>query len=161
MAIELRDQLSSVVGSSAGMVRYQIGKAAGKADARHYFEKTEVQDTILKLAMGLTSFALNGYANVTILPETSPSPDNNFLPVYDQDNSYEADAHIKARILADGPVDFFTVGYSAGWCTESFSTTGSKGSYLQSHGRSAVQNSNRSSRRIRERVKEIKAIYQV
>jgi son of sevenless-like protein len=144
------------------VVIYQIGKAAGKADARHYFEKTGIQDTILKLAMGPTSFALNGYANVTILPETSPTPDDNFLLVYDQGNSYEADAHIKARIIADGPVDFFTVGYSAGWCTESFGVQlEAKEVTCRAMGDPQCRIVIAPPRRIRGRVKEIKAIYQV
>ncbi|MCK5786737.1 MAG: XylR N-terminal domain-containing protein [Candidatus Sabulitectum sp.] len=160
MAIALKDQLTSVLGSSAGVVIYQIGKAAGAADARYYFEKTGTEDTILKLAMGPTSFALNGYANVTILPETTPTTDENFLLVYDQGNSYEADAHLKAGLISDTPVDFFTVGYSAGWCTESFGVQlEAKEITCKAMGDPQCRIVIAPQRRIRERVKEIKTIY--
>ena len=160
MAIALKEQLSSVLGSSAGVVIYQIGKAAGAADAKYYFKKTGTQDVILRLAMGPTSFALNGYANVTILPETSPTPDDDFLLVYDQLNSYEADAHIKAGISSKSPVDFFTVGYSAGWCTESFGVQlEAKEITCKAMGDPQCRIVIAPPRRIRERVKEIRAIY--
>jgi son of sevenless-like protein len=162
MAIALLDQLSSVLGSSAGVIIYQVGKAAGAADARYYFEKTGTEDPILRLTMGPTSFALNGYANVTILPETTPTPDENFLLVYDESNSYEADAHIKAGLKADSPVDFLATGYSAGWCAEAFGVQlDAKEITCKAMGDPQCRIVMAPPSRIRERVKEIKAIYPV
>ena len=160
MAIAMKDQLSTVLGSSAGVVIYQIGKAAGASDARYYFKKTGAEDIILRLAMGPTSFALNGYANVTILPETNPSPDENFLLVYDQANSCEADAHLATGVTCMAPVDFLNVGYSAGWCTESFGVPlEAKEIACKAMGASQCRIVIAPARRIRDRVKEIKAIY--
>ncbi len=65
------------------MVIYQTGKATGAADARFYFEKTGMTDPSIRLAMGPVTFAYGGYANVKILEESSPVPDEDFLLVYD------------------------------------------------------------------------------
>ncbi len=120
MAIAIKEQLTSVIGPSAGVVIYQIGKATGAADAKFYFEKANIQDPAQRLAMGPVSFAFGGYANVTILPDSIPAPNEDFLLVYDHPNSYEAEAHIKRGITTTSPVDFLNAGYSAGWCSEAF-----------------------------------------
>lgn len=120
MAIALKEQLTSVLGPGAGVVIYQIGKATGSADAKFFFSKTGTEDPAMRLAMGPVSFAFGGYANVTILDDSSPSPDEDFLLVYDHPNSYEAEAHLKAGIKTDSPVDFLNAGYSAGWCSEAY-----------------------------------------
>ncbi len=115
MAIALKDQLTTVLGSGAGVVIYQFGKATGAADAKFYFNKLNITDPALRLALGPVGFAFGGYANVTILPESNPEPNENFILVYDHPNSYEVEAHLEAGIKSDTPVDFMNAGYSAGW----------------------------------------------
>ena len=160
MAIAMKEQLTSVLGPGAGVVIYQIGKATGAADAKYYFGKTGVKDPAQRLAMGPVSFALGGYANVTILPESSPAPNDDFLLVYDHPNSYEAEAHLKAGISSDKPVDFLNSGYSAGWCSEAFGLKlEAKEITCKAMGDAQCRFVMAPSRRIRDRVKEIKARY--
>ena len=120
MAVGLKQQLERVLGKGAGVVIYQFGKACGTSDARYYFGKLDIKDPEMRLALGPVGFALGGYAIVDILPESAPSPDENYILVYDHPNSYEADAYIHSNIKADSPVDFLNAGYSAGWCSEAF-----------------------------------------
>ena len=120
MAVALRLQLEKVLGSSTPTIIYQFGKACGTADARFYFEKTGVEDPIMKLALGPVAFALGGYAKVKVLPQSAPAPNDEFLMVYDHPNSYEAQAFINGGIKTTKPVDHMNAGYSAGWCTEAF-----------------------------------------
>ena len=158
MAIAMKEQLTDVLGPGAGVVIYQIGKAIGAADAKYYFEKTGAQDPAMCLAMGPVSFALGGYANVTILPESSPVPSDDFLLVYDHPNSYEADAHLQAGISADKPVDFLNAGYSAGWCSEAFGRKlEAKEISCKATGDAQCRFVMAPARRLRDRVKEVKA----
>lgn len=160
MAIAMKSQLTSVLGPGAGVVIYQIGKATGAADAKYYFEKTGVTDPGVRLAMGPVSFALGGYANVTILPESAPTPNDDFMLVYDHPNSYEAEAHIKAEISSDVPVDFLNAGYSAGWCSQAFGLKlEAKEISCKAMGHAQCRFVMAPGRRLRDRVKEMKALY--
>jgi len=160
MAVALRHQLESVLGPGAGVAIYQIGKATGAADARYYFEKTGIQDQELKLAMGPVIFALGGYATVKILPESALIPNEDFLLVYDHPNSYEAEAHIKAGLPVNKPVDFLNAGYSAGWCSEAFNLKlEAKEITCIAMGDSQCRFVMAPCSQLRNRVKEIKAKY--
>lgn len=120
MAVALKSQLDQVLGSGAGTVIYQFGKACGSADALFYFKKLGVQDPALRLALGPVGFALGGYAVVKILPDSAPAPNDDYILVYDHPNSYEAEAHMATGVVSRTPVDFLNAGYSAGWCSEAF-----------------------------------------
>lgn len=160
MAIAMKEQLTSVLGPGAGVVIYQIGKATGAADAKYYFEKLGTQDPAQRLAMGPVSFALGGYANVSILPESAPAPNEEFLLVYDHPNSYEAEAHIRTGITAKMPVDFLNAGYSAGWCSEAFSLKlEAKEITCKAMGDSQCRFVMAPSHRLRDRIKEMKTRY--
>lgn len=160
MAIAMKQQLTSVLGPGAGVVIYHIGKATGAADAKYYFKKTGVQDPAQRLAMGPVSFALGGYANVTILPESAPAPNEDFLLVYDHPNSYEAEAHLKTGISTTMPVDFLNAGYSAGWCSEAFGLKlEAKEISCKAMGDPQCRFVMAPSHRLRERVKEMKTLY--
>ncbi len=162
MAIALREQLTSVLGPGAGVVIYQTGKATGAADARFYFEKTGMTDPSIRLAMGPVTFAYGGYANVKILEESSPSPDEDFLLVYDHPNSYEAEAHLKAGIKPSSPVDFMNAGYSAGWCSEAYGLKlEAKEISCRAMGHEQCLFVMAPVKRLRERVAEIRAKYPV
>lgn len=160
MAIALKEQLTSVLGPGAGVVIYQIGKATGAADAQFYFKKTATEDPAMRLAMGPVTFAYGGYANVKILEDSSPSPDEDFLLVYDHPNSYEAEAHIQAGLKPDSPVDFLNAGYSAGWCSEAYGLKlEAKEISCKAMGQDQCRFVMAPTKRLRDRVKEIKAKY--
>jgi predicted hydrocarbon binding protein len=120
MALHLREELERVVGPAADTVIYRFGKACGAADAAYYFERHPQDSPAQRLAMGPVAFALGGYAVVQVLPESSPSPDEDFLLTYDHPNSYEAEAYIRSGNRPEGPVCSLNSGYSAGWCGKAF-----------------------------------------
>ncbi|HOP25899.1 MAG TPA: XylR N-terminal domain-containing protein [Candidatus Sabulitectum sp.] len=118
MASALHQQLKSVLGPGADVAIYQTGKSIGADDASYYLEKTRSGECSIRLAVGPVTFAFQGLAKVNILEDSSITPDEDFLLVYEHPNAFEAEAVMQRGIQVDGPVDFFNAGYSAGWCSE-------------------------------------------
>jgi two-component sensor histidine kinase len=65
-------------------------------------------------------FAYTGWATVEILPESNPTPDDEFFLKFRHHNSFEAQAWKRAGRSSDIPVCTMSCGYSSGWCEESF-----------------------------------------
>ena len=99
---------------------FDMAHAIGKADARSFYLKMNVSKPVEKLSAGPIHFAYTGWAFVKILPESHPSPDENYFLIYDHPFSFEADTWIKSGEKADFPVCIMNAGYSSGWCEESF-----------------------------------------
>ena len=99
---------------------FDISHALGKADAKKFHSKMNVTDTIEKLSAGPAHFAYSGWALVDLLPESNPTPDEDFFLIYDHHFSFEAEEWIKNKKPADFPVCTMNAGYSSGWCEESF-----------------------------------------
>lgn len=100
--------------------RFDIAHVLGKKDALSFHERMNLKDPIEKLSAGPVHFAYTGWANVEILPESNPSPDEHFFLKYYHHNSFEAQAWKKAGRTSDIPVCTMSCGYSSGWCEESF-----------------------------------------
>jgi two-component system, cell cycle sensor histidine kinase and response regulator CckA len=106
----------------AANLLYILARAIGKEDAKHFCKAQMVTDPIAKLAAGPSCFSYSGWAFVDILPESKPTPDENYFLVYDHPYSFEAEAHMKKKKKkARHPFCVMNAGYSAGWCSESFS----------------------------------------
>lgn len=99
---------------------FDIGHVLGKKDAKAFHEKMKMTDPIQKLSAGPVHFAYTGWANVEILPESNPSPDDNYFLKYHHHNSFEAQSWKKAKRESAKPVCIMNSGYSSGWCEESF-----------------------------------------
>lgn len=99
---------------------FDIAHVLGKEDALAFHKKMKLTDPVQKLSAGPVHFAFTGWANVEILPESRPSPDENFFLKYYHHNSFEAQSWIKAKRKAHFPVCTMNSGYSSGWCEESF-----------------------------------------
>lgn len=99
---------------------FDISHAIGMNDAKAFHAKMQLTDPISKLSAGPVHFAYAGWAFVDILPESNPSPDDNFYLVYNHPYSFEADAWKRAGVLSKWPVCIMNSGYSSGWCEESF-----------------------------------------
>lgn len=99
---------------------YDIARTIGRTDARNFHKKMGLKDPIEKLSAGPVHFAFTGWASVDILPESNPSPDENFYLLYDHPFSFESHAWIQANKRSDFPVCVMNAGYSSGWCEESF-----------------------------------------
>ncbi len=99
---------------------FDIAHAIGVADARAFHKKMKLKDPIERLSAGPIHFAHSGWAFVDILPQSKPSPDENYYLLYDHPYSFESDSWIKAKKKVDFPVCIMNSGYSSGWCEESF-----------------------------------------
>src|SRR4030043_334305 len=102
---------------------FDIAHSIGKADAKNFHKKMKLRDPIEKLSAGPIHFSHSGWAFVDIFPESKPSPDENYLLIYDHPFSFESDAWIKSGRKSDLPVCVMNAGYSSGWCEESFGVT--------------------------------------
>jgi len=99
---------------------FDLAHILGMQDARTFHRRMGLTDPIDKLAAGPVHFAYAGWAYVDILPESSPSPDEDFFLVFHHPHSFEADSWLRAGRAADTPVCIMSAGYSSGWCEESY-----------------------------------------
>ncbi|MBD3636216.1 MAG: XylR N-terminal domain-containing protein [Crocinitomicaceae bacterium] len=99
---------------------FDIAHVLGKEDAKAFHKKMNLKDPVEKLSAGPVHFAFTGWANVEILPESNPAPDDTFFLKYVHHNSFEAQSWISAGRKSDIPVCTMNSGYSSGWCEESF-----------------------------------------
>ena len=114
------DQGEEEAANVARSLLFDIAHAIGRMDARNFHEKMCVEDPIAKLSSGPIHFAYSGWAFVDILPESRPSPDEDYYLIYDHPFSFESDAWVRAGKEATFPVCVMNSGYSSGWCRESF-----------------------------------------
>lgn len=101
-------------------ILFDIGHVIGMEDAKLIHKKMRLKNPIEKLSAGPVHFAYSGWASVEILPESNPSPDENFFLKYNHPYSFEADAWMKNGIKSKQPVCTMNAAYSSGWCQESF-----------------------------------------
>jgi predicted hydrocarbon binding protein len=121
MSIQFRKELNAIYGlRTANQIIYNFGRACGVQDAKMFHQRLGLTDPAMKLAAGPVHFAHVGWAFVDIFPESAPSPDENYLLVYDHPFSFEANSYLEEGIKAEGSVCFMNAGYSAGWCEISF-----------------------------------------
>jgi len=99
---------------------FDFAHLIGIEDAKNFHQKMKLKDPISKLSAGPVHFAYTGWAFVDILPESKPSPDDNFYLKYNHPYSFEADSWIKSKEKTDFPVCSMNAGYSSGWCEQSF-----------------------------------------
>lgn len=99
---------------------FDIAHVLGRKDAKSFQVKMKMSDPMQKLSAGPVHFAYTGWANVEILPESNPTPDENFYLKFHHHNSFEAQSWKKANRKSDIPVCVMNSGYASGWCEESF-----------------------------------------
>ncbi len=99
---------------------FDFAHLIGIEDAENFHRKMKLKDPVSKLSAGPVHFAYTGWAFVDILPESRPSPDENFYLKYNHPFSFEADSWIKSKEKTDFPVCSMNAGYSSGWCEQSY-----------------------------------------
>src|SRR6201993_944732 len=99
---------------------FDLSHVLGLEDARSFHKKMKLKDPISKLSAGPVHFAYTGWAFVDILPESSPTPDENFFIKYHHPYSFEADSWIKSGKKSETTVCIMNAGYSSGWTEASF-----------------------------------------
>jgi len=103
-------------------ILFDLAHAIGRKDAKSFHAKMGLTDPLAKLSAGPVHFSHAGWAFVRILPESRPSPDDDFFIVYEHPYSFESHAWLAAgpREGEAFPVCIMNAGYSSGWCQESF-----------------------------------------
>jgi two-component sensor histidine kinase/predicted hydrocarbon binding protein len=101
-------------------ILFDVSHVLGLEDAHNFHKKMKLKDPISKLSAGPVHFAYTGWAFVDILPESNPSPDENFFLKYHHPYSFEADSWLRAKKKSNTPVCIMNSGYSSGWCEASF-----------------------------------------
>lgn len=99
---------------------FDIAHVIGINDAVNFHTKMGLNDPIEKLSAGPVHFAYSGWAYVDILPESHPTPDEDYYLIYDHPFSFEADSWLRSGKKADTAVCIMNAGYSSGWCEQSF-----------------------------------------
>ena len=99
---------------------FDIAHVIGINDAKNFHSKMHLVDPIAKLSAGPIHFAYSGWAFVDILPESKPSPDDDYYLIYNHPFSFEADSWIRSGKKANTAVCIMNAGYSSGWCEQSF-----------------------------------------
>jgi len=99
---------------------FDIAHVIGINDAVNFHSKMNLTDPISKLSAGPVHFAYSGWAYVDILPESNPTPDENFYLLYNHPFSFEADSWIRSAKKSNAAVCIMNAGYSSGWCEQSF-----------------------------------------
>ncbi|MEJ7625375.1 MAG: XylR N-terminal domain-containing protein [Ferruginibacter sp.] len=93
---------------------FDIAHTLGINDAKNFHATMSLVEPIAKLSAGPVHFAFTGWAFVEILPESNPSPDNDFYLIYNHPFSFEADSWIRSGIKSDTHVCIMSTGYSSG-----------------------------------------------
>lgn len=101
-------------------ILFDLAHLIGMEDAKNFHKKMKLKDPISKLSAGPVHFAYSGWAFVDILPESKPSPDENYFLKYNHPFSFEADSWLRAGKKSKTTVCIMNSGYSSGWCQESF-----------------------------------------
>jgi len=64
-------------------ILFDLAHAIGKSDAENFHAKMHLEDPVARLSAGPVHFAHSGWAFVKILPESNPSPDQDYYLIYD------------------------------------------------------------------------------
>jgi len=104
----------------ANSLLFDIAHAIGRADARTFREKMNLDDAGELLALGPIHFAHSGWGRVVIHPDSAPTPDEDYFLHFNHDNTSEADVWVRSGRTSPRPVCVMSGGYSSGWCEECF-----------------------------------------
>lgn len=116
----IRKSAERIVGKNAPMFVFEFGHAIGKSEAAGFHKKFHLKTPDEKLSAGPVHFNYAGFAFVKLLPGCSPTPDNNYVLVYDHPNSFEAEMQLRLEGKSKGCVCHLNAGYSSGWCEQSY-----------------------------------------
>jgi signal transduction histidine kinase/ActR/RegA family two-component response regulator len=101
-------------------ILFDMAHVLGINDARNFHRKMGLTDPLAKLSAGPVHFAHSGWAYVDILPESTPSIDDDCFLKYHHPFSFESHSWLREGKQTDFPVCVMNAGYSSGWCEESF-----------------------------------------
>jgi signal transduction histidine kinase/ActR/RegA family two-component response regulator len=101
-------------------ILFDMAHVLGINDARNFHRKMGLTDPVAKLSAGPVHFAYSGWAYVDLLPESTPSIDEDCFLKYHHPFSFESHSWLQAGKQTDFAVCIMNAGYSSGWSEESF-----------------------------------------
>ena len=117
----LRNVLSEIYGEhGSDQLLYSFGKAVGRTEARKLFTRFDLKEPMEKFGFGPTYFSFSGWAFVNLLHPSNPVPNENFLLVFSNQHSFEAEGFVSEHAISEKPICHINAGYLTGWCEESF-----------------------------------------
>ncbi len=117
----LRGVLEEIYGGhGSDQLLYSFGKAVGRTEALKFFSHFQLKDPMEKFGFGPTYFSFSGWAFVNLLYPTNPKPDETFLLVFANQQSFEAEGYQAEGKQTQKSICHITAGYLTGWCEESF-----------------------------------------
>lgn len=97
---------------------FDIANALARVDAARLAEQVGATEPEAILALGPAHFALTGWARVVIHEGSRPEATDDYVLLYDHENSFEAAAWLERGRRPEQPVCVMNAGYSAGWCSQ-------------------------------------------
>ena len=121
LSMVLRNVLSEIYGDrGSDQLLYSFGRAVGKTEARKFFTRFNLKDPMEKFGFGPTYFSFSGWAFINLLYPANPVPDENFLLVFSNQHSFEAEGYMSEGAKTEKPICHINAGYLTGWCEEAF-----------------------------------------
>jgi predicted hydrocarbon binding protein len=121
LSVVLRGVLEEIYGDhGSDQLLYSFGKAVGRTEAKKFFTRFNLTDPMEKFGFGPTYFSFSGWAFVNLLYPTNPKPDETFLLVFANQQSFEAEGYLAEKKQTQKGICHITAGYLTGWCEESF-----------------------------------------
>ncbi len=121
LTLVLRKILTEIYGDhGSDQLLYSFGKAVGRTEARKFFDRFGLKEPMEKFGFGPTYFSFSGWAFINLLYPTNPVADENFLLVFSNQHSFEAEGYATEGAVTDKPICHINAGYLTGWCEESF-----------------------------------------
>ena len=121
LSMVLRNVLSEIYGAhGSDQLLYSFGKAVGRTEARKFFTRFGLTDPMEKFGFGPTYFSFSGWAFINLLHPSKPVPNDNFLLVFSNQHSFEAEGYMSEDARSDKPICHINAGYLTGWCEASF-----------------------------------------
>ncbi|MFI5203995.1 MAG: response regulator [Flavobacteriales bacterium] len=114
------DREKSEAWSQGQNILFDLAHSIGITDAQAFHSRMKLKDPLQKLSAGPVHFAYSGWAKVELLPESNPTPDDNYFIMYNHPYSFESESWLNKNKKANFPVCIMNAGYSSGWCEASF-----------------------------------------
>ena len=121
LSLVMRKVLAEIYGEhGSDQLLYAFGKAVGRTEAQKLFDRFGLKDPLEKFGFGPTYFSFSGWAYVNLLHPTNPVPDETFVLVFANQQSFEAEGFRLAGEETQKAICHINAGFLTGWCEASF-----------------------------------------
>ncbi len=121
LSLVLRNVLTEIYGEhGSDQLLYSFGKAVGRTEALKFFTRFGLKEPMEKFGFGPTYFSFSGWAFVNLLYPINLVANDNFLLVFSNQHSFEAECFLNEAVRTEKPICHIDAGYLTGWCEASF-----------------------------------------